>query len=48
VHATLKRRGSPQGFEGSDEWGVIRISARADPDAARYLLPYQKVEFGVA
>jgi hypothetical protein len=48
VHATLKRRGSPQGFEGSDEWGVIRISARADPDAARYLLPYQRVEFGVA
>jgi hypothetical protein len=48
VHATIKRRGSPQGFEGSDEWGVIRISARADPDAARYLLPYQKVEFGVA
>lgn len=48
VHATIKRRGSPQGFEGSDEWGVIRISSRADPDAARYLLPYQKVEFGVA
>ena len=48
VHRTVKRRGSPEGVAGFDEFGTIRISSRDDPDAVRYLLPYQKVEFGVA
>jgi hypothetical protein len=48
VHRTIKRRGSPEGVAGFDEFGQIRISTRDDPDAVRYLLPYQKVEFGVA
>lgn len=48
VHRTIKRRGSPEGVAGFDEFGQIRISARDDPDAVRYLLPYQIVEFGVA
>lgn len=49
VHRTIKRRGSPEGIAGGfDDFGVIRISSRDDPDAVRYLLPYQRVEFGVA
>lgn len=37
----LKRRGSPEGVAGFDEFGTIRISARDDPDAVRYLTPYK-------
>ena len=37
----VKRRGSPEGVAGFDEFGVIRISARDDPDATRYLTPYK-------
>lgn len=48
VHRTIKRQGSPEGVVGFDEFGQVRISARDDPDAVRYLSPYQKVEFGVA
>lgn len=48
VSRIIKRRGSPEGVAGFDEFGTIRISSRDDPDAVRYLLPYQKVEFGVA
>jgi hypothetical protein len=48
VNRMIKRRGSPEGISGGfDEFGAVRIS-RDDPDAYRYLLPYQKVEFGVA
>lgn len=48
VNRIVKRRGSPEGVAGFDEFGTVRISSRDDPDAVRYLLPYQKVEFGVA
>lgn len=37
----IKRRGSPEGVAGFDEFGTIRISSRDDPDAVRYLTPYR-------
>jgi hypothetical protein len=37
----VKRRNSPEGVAGVDEFGTIRISARDDPDAVRYLTPYK-------
>jgi len=37
----VKRRNSPEGVAGFDEFGVIRISSRDDPDAVRYLTPYR-------
>lgn len=37
----VKRRGSPEGVAGFDEFGVIRISSRDDPDAVRLLTPYR-------
>jgi hypothetical protein len=37
----LKRRNSPEGVAGFDEFGVVRISSRDDPDAVRYLTPYR-------
>jgi hypothetical protein len=37
----VKRKESPEGVSGFDEFGVIRISARDDPDAVRYLTPYR-------
>jgi len=36
----LKRKDSPEGVSGFDEFGVIRISSRDDPDAVRHLDPY--------
>jgi len=36
-----KRKSSPEGVAGFDEFGTIRISARDDPDAVRYLTPYK-------
>jgi len=36
----LKRKESPEGVSGFDEFGVIRISTRDDPDAVRLLNPY--------
>lgn len=37
----IKRRRSPEGVAGFDEFGVIRISTRDDPDAVRLLNPYR-------
>lgn len=37
----LKRRGSPEGIAGIDEFGTVRISAREDPDVVRLLTPYR-------
>lgn len=37
----VKRRNSPEGVAGFDEFGTIRISTRDDPDAVRYLTPYK-------
>lgn len=37
----VKRSKSPEGVVGFDEFGTIRISARDDPDAVRYLTPYK-------
>jgi hypothetical protein len=48
AHRIVKRRGSPEGISGFDEYGTVRISSRDDPDAVRFLEPYRKVEFGVA
>jgi hypothetical protein len=36
----IKRKNSPEGVAGFDEFGTIRISQRDDPDAIRYLTPY--------
>lgn len=36
-----KRRRSPEGVAGFDEFGVVRISKQEDPDAARLLEPYR-------
>lgn len=36
----VKRSGSPEGVAGFDEFGVIRISSRDDPDAVRLLNDY--------
>lgn len=48
VQATLlttnrlfKRKGSPEGVAGFDEFGTVRISTRDDPDAVRLLTPYR-------
>jgi hypothetical protein len=38
----VKRKGSPEGVSGFDEFGVIRISSRDDPDAVRLLTPYRR------
>lgn len=38
----FKRKESPQGVAGFDQFGTIRISQAADPDAARLLEPYVK------
>ena len=37
----IKRRGSPEGIAGIDEFGTVRISAREDPDVVRLLTPYR-------
>ncbi len=37
----VKRRSSPEGVAGFDEFGTVRISSRDDPDASRYLTPYR-------
>lgn len=37
----VKRRGSPEGVAGFDEFGTVRISSRDDPDAVRLLTPYR-------
>jgi hypothetical protein len=37
----VKRRASPEGVAGLDEFGTVRISSRDDPDAVRYLTPYK-------
>lgn len=37
----VKRRRSPEGVAGFDEFGTVRISSRDDPDAVRYLEPYK-------
>jgi hypothetical protein len=39
----MKRHNSPEGVAGFDEFGVIRISSRDDPDAVRYLMPYRSM-----
>ncbi len=41
VNRLIKRRNSPEGVAGFDEFGTIRISTRDDPDAVRYLTPYK-------
>jgi hypothetical protein len=41
VSRLAKRPGSPEGVAGFDEFGVIRISSRDDPDAVRLLTPYK-------
>jgi hypothetical protein len=41
VNRAIKRRNSPEGVASFDEFGTIRISARDDPDAVRYLMPYK-------
>lgn len=38
----IKRRRSPEGVAGFDEFGTVRISMRDDPDAARLLTPYRR------
>jgi hypothetical protein len=38
----FKRKESPQGVAGFDQFGTIRISQAADPDASRLLEPYVK------
>ncbi|MGH9252077.1 MAG: hypothetical protein ACRD0W_21550 [Acidimicrobiales bacterium] len=40
VNRAIKRRTSPEGVAGFDEFGVIRISSRDDPDAVRHLDNY--------
>jgi hypothetical protein len=42
VNRIVKRKESPEGVTGFDEFGQIRISARDDPDAVRYLTPYKR------
>jgi len=37
----LKRRQSPEGIAGLDDFGTIRISNREDPDAVRLVTPYR-------
>jgi hypothetical protein len=37
----VKRKESPEGVSGFDEFGTVRISSRDDPDAVRYLTPYR-------
>lgn len=38
-----KRSESPEGIAGGfDEFGAVRISSKDDPDAVRYLKPYQR------
>lgn len=37
----FKRPGSPEGVAGFDEFGIVRISSRDDPDAVRLLDPYR-------
>jgi hypothetical protein len=37
----LKRRQSPEGVLGSEDFGTIRVSPREDPDAVRLLTPYR-------
>jgi hypothetical protein len=39
----VRRRNSPEGVAGFDEFGTIRISNRDDPDAVRYLSPYRSM-----
>jgi hypothetical protein len=41
TNRAVKRRHSPEGVAGFDEFGTIRISSRDDPDAVRYLIPYK-------
>jgi hypothetical protein len=41
ANRAVKRRNSPEGVAGFDEFGTIRISSRDDPDAVRYLMPYK-------
>jgi hypothetical protein len=41
VNRLVKRKHSPEGVAGFDEFGTIRISSRDDPDAVRYLTPYK-------
>jgi hypothetical protein len=36
----IKRKNSPEGVAGFDEFGTVRISMRDDPDAVRYITPY--------
>lgn len=36
----VKRPGSPEGVAGFDEFGIVRISSRDDPDAVRLIDPY--------
>lgn len=38
----VKRKDSPEGVAGFDQWGVVRIDKRTDPDAAQMLIPYVK------
>lgn len=37
----LKRKNSPEGIAGFDDFGTVRISSREDPDVVRYLTPYR-------
>jgi hypothetical protein len=39
----VKRSESPEGVTGFDEFGMIRISSRDDPDAIRLIEPYRLV-----
>jgi hypothetical protein len=41
AHRLVKRKDSPEGVTGFDQFGTVRISTRDDPDAVRYLTPYR-------
>lgn len=38
----VKRKESPEGVAGFDQFGIVRISTRDDPDAVRLIAPYRR------
>jgi hypothetical protein len=44
----IKRRDSPEGVTGFDQFGTIRIGNRADPDVVQLLAPYRRTSLLVA
>jgi len=42
AHRLYRRKDSPEGVAGFDEFGTVRLSAREDPDVMRLLKPYRR------